>query len=134
MPMSYLPAASPGTIVSKFELMMFAFNPMVARSALMRSASMPITVWPSGATNSLGAYWASLATFSVPFDLIAAGTVAAIAELTLVGATLDVLGVLEELEELEELELLPQPAIARTTSARTPKRAISFVIGASSWS
>jgi hypothetical protein len=64
--------------------------------------------------------------------LIAAGTVAAIAALTLVGATLDVLAELEELEELELL--LPQPAIASNTIAGTPIRAISFVIGTSSWS
>jgi hypothetical protein len=93
---------------------------------------MPITVWPSGATNSLGAYWASDATFSVPFDLIAAGTVAAIAASAPVGATLDVLDALEELEELELL--LPQPAIASNAIAGTKTRAISFVIGASSWS
>ena len=74
---------------------------------------MPMTVWPSGAMNSSGAYWASDATVSVPFDLIAAGTSLAIDVSTVgvAGAEADV----ELLLLLVEL-LLPQPASATMTS------------------
>ena len=53
--MSYLPAARPGMIVSNVALTTFAFRPITAASALLRSASIPITVWPSEAMNSFGA-------------------------------------------------------------------------------
>ena len=53
--MSYLPAAMPGMIVSNVALTMFALSPMTAASAVPRSASIPITVCPSGAMNSFGA-------------------------------------------------------------------------------
>ena len=49
---------------------------------------MPTTVWPSDPMNSFGAYVASAATVSVPFDLIEAGTWAAI-ELTALDGVLD---------------------------------------------
>ena len=42
-------------IVSNVALTTFALSPSCATSALARSASMPITVWPSGAMNSFGA-------------------------------------------------------------------------------
>src|SRR5690348_14986667 len=113
-------------IVSKFELMMFTLRPMTPASAAMRSASIPITVWPSGATNSLGAYWASLAMFSVPFALILAGTVAAIAESVLTCAGLPLSAVVLELDVV--LLLLPQPASARIASAGTPIRANRLLI------
>ena len=47
---------------------------------------MPMTVWPSDAMNSFGAYVASAATVSVPCDLIEAGTWAAIELTSLDGA------------------------------------------------
>jgi hypothetical protein len=75
--------------------------------------------------NSFGAYWASLATVSVPFDLIAAGTCAAIAEFALGVETLAPVDVADVL--LLEL-LLPQPASTTTTSAGTPRRATSVFI------
>jgi hypothetical protein len=87
-------------------------------------------VCPSGATNSFGAYWASVATFSVPFDLIAAGTCAAIAALVLGVDTLEPVDVADVLL-LEEL--LPQPAIASTAKTGTPMRATSLLIE-TSWS
>ena len=49
---------------------------------------MPTTVWPSDPMNSFGAYVASAATVSVPFDLIEAGTWAAI-ELTALDGVVD---------------------------------------------
>src|SRR3954470_17077529 len=65
--------------------------------------------------NSLGAYSASLATVSVPLDLIGPGTCAAIEALTLgVGvATVAVLAVLE-------LLLLPQP-VSRARASMAPE-------------
>src|ERR1700682_222424 len=95
--MSYLPAARPGMMASKVELTSCTFNPITAASALTMSGSMPITVWPSGAMNSFGAYWASVATIRVPLDLIAAGTCAAIVALAAVGVDVvaGVAGVLE---------------------------------------
>src|SRR5215472_4699921 len=81
MPRSYLPEAMPGMIVSKVALTMLTRSPITWPSAWARSASMPTTVWPSGPMNSFGAYVASAATVSVPFDLIDAGTWAAM-ELT----------------------------------------------------
>ncbi|HEY2436754.1 MAG TPA: hypothetical protein VGH93_06200 [Solirubrobacteraceae bacterium] len=62
--------------------------------------------------------------FSVPFDLIAAGTSRAIAALT-VGV--GVAGVVDELEF--ELLLLPHPASASTASAGAPRRVTSLLIG-----
>ena len=49
---------------------------------------MPMTVWPSDAMNSFGAYVASAATVSDPCDLMEAGTWAAI-ELTALDGTVD---------------------------------------------
>jgi hypothetical protein len=49
---------------------------------------MPMTVWPSDAMNSFGAYVASAATVSEPCDLMEAGTCAAI-ELTALDGTAD---------------------------------------------
>src|ERR1700722_9237412 len=76
--------------------------------------------------NSSGAYCASVATFRVPFVLIAAGTVAAIDAFALV-ALLDV-DVAAELDEDEELLLLPHPASTTRTSAAAPSAARSFLI------
>src|SRR5947207_3027943 len=121
--MSYLPAARPGMMASNVELTTLAFNPITAASALTMSGSMPITVWPSGAMNSFGAYWASLATVSVPFFLIASGTCAAIAALTLGCAT--VVAVLAVLELL----LLPQPASSDAASASASAQMTSLLIG-----
>ena len=57
------------------------------------SASIPMIVWPSEAMNSLGAYCASVATVSVPFDLIAAGTCAAIVASALLDVVVAVVAV-----------------------------------------
>ena len=114
-------------IVSKFELMRFTCNPMTAPSAFSRSASIPITVCPFGAMNSLGAYCASVATFSVPLDFIAAGTCEATVALS---ADDGVLTTVTEVE-LVLLLLLPQPANARIVSAGTPIAATSFLMGIS---
>ncbi len=92
------------------------------------SASIPMIVWPSEAMNSLGAYCASVATVSVPFDLIAAGTCAAIVAVGLRRRR----GRRVVAVELVLLLLLPQPASARTASAGTPMRATSLLIGSSS--
>ena len=116
-------------IVSKFALTMFAFRPITAASACIRSASMPMTVCPSGAMNSFGAYCASVATISVPLDLIAAGTCATTAGSAEVATTTAVVVVgVETVVLLELLLLLPQPASASRASAGTPMRATSLLI------
>src|ERR1019366_2136494 len=104
--MSYLPAARPGMIPSKVSLTMSALIPITAARALLRSASIPITVWPSEAKNSFGAQLASAAPVSVPFDLIAAGTSAATAASAAGTAEL-----VAALDVVAELELAP-PALA----------------------
>jgi hypothetical protein len=80
---------------------------------------MPTTVWPSDPMNSFGAYVASAATVSVPFDLMEAGTWAAI-ELT------DLDGVLDDAVGLGP-ELLPQPAANRPAARKTPVAADNFL-------
>ena len=123
-----MPAASPGMIVSKVALTRLAFSPMTAPSAFTRSASMPMTVWPSGAMNSFGAYCASVATFNVPLAFIAAGT----CEETVGLALLVVVFTTVIAVELVLLLLLPQPASTRTVSAGIPIRATSLLIASSS--
>ena len=87
---------------------------------------MPITVCPSGATNSSGAYCASVATSSVPFDLIAAGTCVAIDE--------SIAGLVSVAEDdvalllLLVLLLLPHPASATMTSKGAATARIDFLI------
>jgi hypothetical protein len=79
-----------------------------------------MTVCPSAAMYSFGAYVASEATVSVPFDLIAAGTKAA--TLAVAAGVALVLATLDELLLL--LLLLPQPATsAADTQSRTGKAA-----------
>src|SRR5579884_521289 len=111
--MSYLPELRPGMIVSKVALTTFAFSPITAARALTRSGSIPTTVWPSEAMNSSGAYVASAATVSTPFDLMAAGTSFSTAG-SAAGAGAEVEEVPPPVEELEELEELPHPTIAAT--------------------
>src|SRR6476619_8026004 len=77
--------------------------------------------------NSFGAYSASLATVRVPFFLIAAGTWAAIAALTL-GAGVATVAVLAVLELL----LLPQPVSSARTSTAPEISATSLRIAISS--
>src|SRR5437879_584928 len=101
-------------IASNVALTTFTLRPSTAATALTMSGSMPITVCPSGAMNSSGAYSASLATISVPLDLIFAGTCAAIAAFSLAAL------VVAAVEEL--FLLLPQPAIAAIASSATPTR------------
>jgi hypothetical protein len=72
--------------------------------------------------NSFGAYCASVAMLSVPFDLIAAGTCAASAALALVAGTFAV----DVVELLVDELLLPQPANASTASAGRPMRETSL--------
>src|SRR5689334_5481166 len=86
---------------------------------------MPMTVCPFEARNSFGAYWASLATASVPFDLYFAGTCDATAA-TVPPPEVDVVEV-AAVELVLDL-LLPHPAIARTTSTGTPARARTLII------
>src|SRR5438093_5637382 len=107
-------------IASKVELTTFTFSPNTAAIALTISGSMPITVWPSGAMNSLGAYSASLATISVPLDLIFAGTCAAMA-----GSALTA-GVAAVVEEVVDFLLLPQPESAAKASTAAQIRAPSL--------
>src|ERR1700730_10104289 len=109
-------------IASKVEFTTWAFKPPTPAIALTMSGSMPITVWPSGAMNSFGAYCASLATISVPLALTEAGTWAAIAGFAFVAAAFVL---------VVEVELLlpPQPANARAASAGTPRRVTSLLIG-----
>src|SRR5581483_11632999 len=123
MPRSYLCAARPGMMLSKVAFTTLAFRPITPASACARSASMPSTVWPSEPMNSLGAYDASAATVSVPFDLIEAGTsdatfwstpLAAPPPLVLAGVE----GVLELL-----LLLLPHPAATRAAQASAARPA-----------
>src|SRR5438309_1088734 len=75
--------------------------------------------------NSFGAYSASLATVSVPLDLIAAGTCAAIEALTLG------VGVAAVVEVLDFL-LLPQPATSARASTAPEISATSLRIAISS--
>src|SRR6476660_7210455 len=77
--------------------------------------------------NSFGAYSASLATVRVPFFLIAAGTWAAIAALTL-GAGVATVAVLAVLELL----LLPQPVSSARASTAPEISATSLRIAISS--
>src|ERR1700728_4504621 len=114
-------------IASKLALTISTFRPITSPSSFIMSASIPMIVWPSEARNSLGAYCASVATTSLPFDLIAAGTCAAIVALALLDVVVVVVAV-----ELVPLLLLPQPASTRTVSAGIPKRATSLLIGSSS--
>src|SRR5207245_2656077 len=101
-------------IASKVVFTSLTFKPMTAASAFTRSGSIPITVWPSGAMNSLGAYCASVPTVRGPLALIVAGTCAAIAALTLaVGAVVGVLALDERLPR-------PQAASSDAGSGRAP--------------
>ena len=59
-------------MLSKVTFLTVAWSPIAWARAFARSASIPITVLPFDAMNSFGAYVASAATVSVPFDLIAA--------------------------------------------------------------
>jgi hypothetical protein len=79
---------------------------------------MPTTVWPSDPMNSFGAYVASAATVSVPFDLIEAGTWAAIELTALDGVLDDAVGLGPE---------LPQAAANRPTARKTPVAADIFL-------
>src|SRR6478672_3740224 len=117
-------------IDSKSELIRLTFNPISEAIVCIRSASIPITVWPSGAMNSFGAYCASVATARVPFDLIAAGTSFAI-EVLIAGVVTGPAEVVAPLEVLELLEL-PQPASAATTSTGATTATTSFLIDAPS--
>ncbi len=54
-PMSYLWAASPGMMLAKLASTTSTFTPISWPSARTRSASIPMTVRPSGAMNSFGA-------------------------------------------------------------------------------
>src|SRR5437660_6204573 len=109
-------------IASKVELTTFTFSPITAAIALTMSGSMPITVWPSGAMNSSGAYSASLATISVPLALTAAGTCAAIAALTPGEGEVEV-------EAVVDFLLLPQPASTMAASAGRHNAASDLLIG-----
>src|SRR5580704_3764817 len=77
--------------------------------------------------NSFGAYWASVATSSVPFVFIAAGTSAATVAFS--AADVDVVAVGVDAVELVLVLLLPQPASTSTVSTGMPMRAISLLIG-----
>src|SRR5438552_5857739 len=109
-------------IASKVELTTCAFKPSTAAIALTMSGSIPITVWPSGAMNSFGAYCASLATIRVPLDLTLAGTCAAMAALAALGGASVAVAVVLFL-------LLPQPASSAIASADAPTLRISLLIG-----
>ena len=80
---------------------------------------MPTTVWPSDPMNSFGAYVASAATVSVPFDLMEAGTWAAIELADLDGVVVDVAGL--------GPEPLPQAAANRPAARKTPVAADNFL-------
>src|SRR5690242_3198697 len=114
-------------IVSKSELMMFTLRPMTCAMALIRSASIPITVWPSGAMNSFGAYWASDAMRNVPLALIFAGTVAAIAGSVVADTEAVLVFVVPVL-----LLLLPQPASRTIVSRGATVRTSCLLIGRTS--
>jgi hypothetical protein len=79
---------------------------------------MPTTVCPSDPMNSFGAYVASAATVSVPFDLMEAGTWAAI-ELTAFD------GVLDDAVGLGP-ELLPHAVANRPAASKAPVTADNF--------
>src|SRR5689334_5115264 len=65
-PISYLPDDTPGMIALNGAGENFAFRPSLAATALNRSTSKPMTVLPSLARNSLGAYVASVPTVMLP--------------------------------------------------------------------
>src|ERR1700722_2859524 len=119
----------PGMIASKLALIIVTFRPITSPSAFTMSGSIPMIVCPSEAMHSFGAYCASVATLSVPFDLVAAGTsLATDATAPLdVGALVDVVVAVEAVLLL--VLLLPQPASARTVSASIPVRATILLIG-----
>src|SRR5436189_1737185 len=76
--MAYLPDWRPGMIVSKLAVTKCHLTPMTFPSAWPSSGSHPTIVFPSEPTDSFGGYVGSVATVSVPLDLILAGTSAAI--------------------------------------------------------
>ena len=78
---------------------------------------MPLTVVPSEARNSLGAYDASTPTTILPADLILAGTMAASAAALVSLGTAD-----EAVASPLESELLPH-ALSPSVSAKIPHRA-----------
>src|SRR5712675_533029 len=107
-------------IVSNVALTMLILRPSTCPRALAKSASQPITVWPSDAMNSLGAYVASAATVSVPFDLMAAGTSAAIELAGLADGDCDAVAAGVLLLLLLLLLLLQPVATSAVTASTTP--------------
>ncbi len=102
-------------MLSKVAFTTLALRPITPASAFARSASMPSTVWPSLPMNSLGAYVASAATVSVPFDFTAAGT----SDATFWSTPPVVAPVLAPVEAGAEdvlLLLLPQPVATTATT------------------
>ena len=131
IPTSYLPDWMPGMIVSKVAFTNFQVRPMTLPSACPSSGSHPVTVLPLEPMNSFGAYVASAATVSVPFDLTFAGTSAAIllfAPPALAGVALVVVLALVVVAVVELLPFLapPHPVATTTTSAtlRTLPRSV----------
>src|SRR5581483_1524884 len=101
-------------MLSKVAFLISTLSPIRPAIAFSRSASIPTTVCPSGPMNSSGAYVASAATVSVPFDLNLAGTNAATAEFVPVDAGVDAVDDAPPDELL--LLLLPHPATMATQS------------------
>src|SRR5688500_15785991 len=76
-PTSYLPEPTPAMIESNGAVWNSASRPSFFATSVNRSTSKPMTVSPSSARNSLGAYVVSLPTVMTPSSLTAAGTLAA---------------------------------------------------------
>ena len=131
MPRSYFFEERPGRMASKVTLVTSMVSPITWPSAAARSASMPMTVLPSGAMNSLGGYVASDATMTVPLLLIDPGTSEAIyATLAADEAAPD-----DELLDVPPPPLLPQatanidtkPSAAPPRLRRRPARRTDIV-------
>src|SRR5690349_9265978 len=76
-PMSYLPLVTPRMIVSKPAGCHSVLRPSLAATALKTSTSKPMTVLPSLASISFGAYVGSVPMMFLPADFSLAGTLAA---------------------------------------------------------
>ena len=100
-------------MLSKVWLVTVASSPISPAIAFARSASIPMTVLPSDAMNSSGAYVASAATVSCPLDLMSAGTWPAIAGS---GLTLKLAAVSVPPPPPFSSLLLPQPAATVTVA------------------
>src|SRR5512133_166513 len=119
-PISYLPDETPGMIAPNGAGLNEALRPSVAATALNRSMSTPMTVFPSLSRNSLGGYVASVPTVIVPSSETAEGTFDARAA----SRTAAVVRLGDPPGDAESLEVLdpPQAASTKASAVTVPVR------------